>query len=125
MSQRPNQFAPENSDRHLVFKFAYTGANLNFQVPYTSFHHKAGLAVLVVLLLLIIVVILIIVLGSNNNNSNTNRNTNNINSNSNNNPPPPLVFKPRCARRWNGFIDKCNFAIRPQSLIIQSLIIQS
>ena len=42
-----------------------------------------------------------------NNNSNSNNNTNNNNNNNNNNnsnPPPPLVFKPRCARRWDGFI---------------------
>ena len=35
---------------------------MNFQVPYISFHHKAGLAVLVILLRLIIIVVVIVIL---------------------------------------------------------------
>ena len=37
-------------------------ANLNFQVPYISFHHKNGLAVRVLLLLRLVIVIIIIII---------------------------------------------------------------
>ena len=46
-------------------------------------------------------------------------------SGSSSSPPPPLVFKPRCARRWDGLIIQANLAILSQSLMIQSLMIQS
>ena len=50
--------------------------------------------------------------------------TRSVLNSSSNSPPPPLVFKPRCARRWDGLIIQSNLAILSQSLMIQSLMIK-